>query len=91
MAVTRTGRSSTPNAATQLFGSDTVDRTVFIYVHGTAEVRLGFTAGDVVTTTSGFLIPPGGKEFKLQAGDEVWATGQSSQDPSFLYWIVTAV
>jgi hypothetical protein len=89
MAVTRTGRSSAVASASQLFEDDSVDRDVFIYVNGAAEQRIAFAEADVPTTTSGFLIPPGGIKFRLQAGDELWVTGQTSQDASFIYFIVT--
>lgn len=91
MASTKAGRISARSTAGKVFDSDTVDRTVNIYVEGHAEQLIGFSSGDVATTTSGFRIPASGAEFVLQAGDELWLTGQTSQDASYVYYLVTKV
>lgn len=61
-----------------------------MYVEGPAKQRITFRETDMIDSESGFLIPSDGVEFILEAGDEIWMTGQTvAGDPSYVYIMVT--
>jgi hypothetical protein len=85
-------RTSARTTAGTIEGSDTIARRVFMYVVGEAEQRIGFAEEEVTQAGSGFLIPEdGGIEFVLDAGDDLWMSGHTSADISYVYVLITKV
>lgn len=88
MASTAAGSGDIPIGPSQVLGSDTVDRTVFLYVTDGAQMYVGFSAAGVGTTSSpqGFIVPRAGIRFKLQAGDELHVLGLTNGYPRKPYF-----
>jgi hypothetical protein len=93
VATTKAFRISARTTAGEVVASDTVDRRVQAYVTGNALQRIAFSSGDVYNADAGYLIPEGGIDFILQAGDPVYMTGYVHQgnETSFVYLLVTKV